>query len=291
MSCTEKAIRAHSVQNSRILSWLERDGHVIGLTPSVSLNQPPKLEFKTIGRNQATTFTGLCAAHDQSLFSAFEKSGVDLDNEEHLFLLAMRAVYRELHATMAGVVKIQGAYKERVRRGLDPGDRPSPAGMMAVERMIVSWTTFIYKSHLDEAQSKRRFGALVHDVIKLAVDKPTIAVCSLFSVDDVLLKDDILRVHLNILPLDEKTTVAVFSYRSADASLARKSLANILQASGAKQRHELSRLVLSKCENFVLAPQYFDTWSQSKREIVVDYFTRTMRKDDPAFDSDELDLL
>jgi hypothetical protein len=71
--CSERAIRAHSVQNSHVLDQLARDGHVVGLTPSVTLAEGPKIDFALVGRNQATTFTGLCSRHDDLIFAPIEK--------------------------------------------------------------------------------------------------------------------------------------------------------------------------------------------------------------------------
>src|SRR5688572_1590589 len=119
LQCSERAIRAHSVQNSGVLDQLARDGHVVRFVRSVSLDEGPKIQFGLVGRNQATTFLGLCGRHDGLIFAPIEKGELALENEEHLFLLAYRAAYRELHATMEGAAKAQDGYLERVERGLD----------------------------------------------------------------------------------------------------------------------------------------------------------------------------
>src|SRR5689334_1962604 len=84
--CTEDAIRAHSVQNSRMLEALQESGHVIAPRLDLSVTGA-RVSFERTGRNQATTFHGLCSAHDTALFSPIETQDIDLGNPQHLFLL------------------------------------------------------------------------------------------------------------------------------------------------------------------------------------------------------------
>ncbi|KKM07878.1 hypothetical protein LCGC14_1729540, partial [marine sediment metagenome] len=93
-SCSETAIRAHSIQNSGVLDLLCEDDHVIMPKGGVNINTGPFLKFEEVGRNKATTFTGLCDKHDSQLFEPIDKNRFDSKNKEHLFLLAYRSVLR-----------------------------------------------------------------------------------------------------------------------------------------------------------------------------------------------------
>src|ERR1700720_3045384 len=82
MDCDEEPIRAHSIQNSRVLNLIETEGHVI--MPRYRLvNGEPTMEFAKVGRNNASTFTGLCSKHDAELFKAIDTEPLDVDNCEH----------------------------------------------------------------------------------------------------------------------------------------------------------------------------------------------------------------
>src|SRR4029077_17430376 len=71
MDCEDEPIRAHSIQNARVLDLVQTDGHV--LMPRYKLGRGElKLEFAKVGRNDATTFTGLCAKHDSELFKEID---------------------------------------------------------------------------------------------------------------------------------------------------------------------------------------------------------------------------
>ena len=290
MKCSKGAIRAHSVQNSRFLDQLVRNGHVVNLTHSATLGKGLNVDFALIGRNKATTFTGLCSHHDNLIFTTIEKSELNFAVSEHLFMLAYRSAYRELHATMETAAKLQAAYLERVERDLDSSNEPSPNSLFAVQRMMDYYDTFNYKSLLDTAHFDRDFQFLDHKVITFDTVRATVAVCALFSVDNIQVREDVLRIHLNVLPVSQTQTVVLFSYLKSDATPACAFLGRVLGSGGLHQRYELSRLILDSCENFVLSPNYFDTWCDDKKNTIRDYFVRTIMKSDLGYESPHLYL-
>lgn len=274
MSCEKTAIRAHSIQNSNVIDLLEVNNHVVALRPDISDGQAT-VEFKLVGRNQASTFTGLCSHHDHTIFAPIDSRPLGLKNKQQLFLLAYRSITRELHATMEAAIKIQTAYQSRVQRGLDPKDEPSESGLFAVGQMILSHSTWQYRyENFDKSLLEGKFESIQHDIFELD-QRPTIAVSALFSLDEVETKDDVVRVILNVLPIDDERTVVVFSYTGDDRRLARPSLERIFAASGQYQKYELSKLIISSAENFLICPSHFDLWPNQKREKIKECFTST----------------
>jgi hypothetical protein len=76
LACDKKVIRAHSIQNARVLDLLVENGHVI--TPQQKMGKNgPDISFEKVGRNNASTFSGLCAEHDASLFQILDKEPFD----------------------------------------------------------------------------------------------------------------------------------------------------------------------------------------------------------------------
>lgn len=276
MGCTATAIRAHSLQNSRVLDLLVHHGHVTTLAKKIDKGNRPKIFFDDLGRNQATTFSGFCSEHDAEIFRPIDTKAFCLADPEHLFLVAYRAVARELHAVIEGGVKIQSGYLKRVELGLDSGDEPGHAGMLAIEHMIKAHQMYLHKQSFDDVWVSKQYDRIVHDVIKIGHEEATVAVCSLFSIDGVTRDGDWVRVALNVLPLNRKESAAVFSYLPEDAALAHASLGLILTSDGYYQKYLLSKLILNNCENFVVSPAYYANWSAEKREAVTDYFTQTL---------------
>lgn len=275
MTCKSRAIQSHSVQNSRVMDLLARDGHLKALGKRVDKETGPVIRFEDIGRNQATTFTGFCPLHDLKIFKPIDSNPFRPTDPEHLFLTAYRAVAKELHSMMEAAVKIQAGYNDRVGLGVDSGNEPSPVGMLAVEYMMKSYLTYEYKCHFDQALVSGDYDIL-YDVIYMTHDAPTLAVCSLFSIDGVSRDGDWVRTTLNVLPLNENESVAVFGYLPSDATLVRASLGLVLNSTGHQQKYLLSKQILNGCQNFVVSPAHYDRWSPEKRTAITDYFVQTL---------------
>jgi hypothetical protein len=78
MICTKEGIRAHSVQNATALGLLEEGGHVTTIKQMVKTGEP-QISFERVGRNQASTFTGLCSHHDTEIFKPIDTKPLALD--------------------------------------------------------------------------------------------------------------------------------------------------------------------------------------------------------------------
>ncbi|MBV7552251.1 SEC-C domain-containing protein [Pseudomonas sp. PDM28] len=95
--CTKKIINAHTVSKSSSLKEISVDGHVLSFYSSAMENiKAGKLSPNKIGINKASTFSGFCSHHDKTLFSPIEDNPFSV-NSEHCFLVAYRAVSREVY--------------------------------------------------------------------------------------------------------------------------------------------------------------------------------------------------
>jgi hypothetical protein len=275
--CTKPAIRAHSVQNAAVMDLLHRNGHVKSLTPNRRNADRFELIWSDIGRNLATTFEGFCSEHDAALFAPIDTRPFDPADREQLFLYAYRAVARELHQLMEASVRTQSMYQQRIEAGIDNGNEPELAGMMAVEHMMTAHSTFVYKTWLDQALLGRDFKIVTHEIVRLAPQAPAIAASVFFDLDTRRYQDDPPRIALNILPISRDETFVIFSFTDGDAEPVREYIGDILRSSGEYLKYLISRLLLLHAENFVVAPALFDTWSQSKRDAIRDFFLQTIR--------------
>lgn len=273
--CPQRAIAAHSIQKSRFIRPLAEDGHVM----SVKLNATPRdgltIDFRSTGVNQATTFTGLCSTHDDTIFSPIEKSDIDFSSPEHLFLLAYRCTLSEAHEQMESASRVQGACISRVGRGLDSPDAPSYAGAQAVSRIAVAYEAYQYKCRLDSALETRRFGCLRHQVVRVRTTSATVAGNSVYSVDDVAVGMDWMRIHLNVLPVSEDETVVVFSYLTEASKKALRHLRPVLSTKDFDARARLSQFIADGCGNLVFRPSFISGWTHARKEAFLTYFHQT----------------
>jgi len=286
--CDSQPINAHSMQNARIFDLLAEDGHVLMFeikhvagSPSVCLDR--------IGRNKASTFRGLCSKHDEEIFRPIDTSSFDFTNQEHLFLLAYRSVLRELHAVCQAAVRLQLAFQAAVDRGDVRSDIPTPQGMAAVAWIKNAYDCNLFKKKLDSSLLGGQYDVVEHKVLRFNSPFPTIAVSALFSLDDMEWPDDVARIAFNVFP-DTQGTNVVFSYLREERSYAIQFLSRILEANGEYQRYLISKTVLQNCENWVIAPAYFNSWGEKKQEVVQSYYCHTMMRNDPDYEDPHLYL-
>jgi len=258
---------------------LAENGHVIAFTLRTG-KDGPDVSFRSVGRNDASTFTGFCAQHDSHIFRLIDTAPFSAKDKEQLFLLAYRSVSHEFHAVVDGAIKIQKGYQWRVSKGLDDPDSASPAGMLATQELITSYQNYRYRTrNFDIPLSKRDFSGITHTTFEISTKTPTIAVSSMFSLN-VLKKNEPAWITciLNVFPTSEDKTVVVFSFSKDESSEARKTLRHVLAAPDAKKSYELSKLIITNCSNFVLSPKFFSSWGEDKKNAVTDAFKETMFK-------------
>jgi hypothetical protein len=287
--CDRSPVGAHSVQNAVTLELIAEGGKLVVPDFRLQAELGPQFELKTVGRHQATTFAGLCSQHDDEIFAPIEKTMLDVDNVEHRFLLAYRATFYELHATGAAAVLLQSGFEKRVELGLDKKNEFSPSAVAAVERMFVAWQTWVYKTSFDEAYRKRDFDSIHHDVIEIAVDAPTLAASGLFSLGEDRNRE-IIGVCFSILPVAPTRTVVLLSYLPKHRNRVRRELWAMRMAKGEAQKMEISRRLLNHCANFALSPNFVRSWSETKRQRVLDFYVRTIGANDSVTSHPDLNL-
>ncbi|WP_456720544.1 MULTISPECIES: hypothetical protein [unclassified Bradyrhizobium] len=267
--CEEKPIRADSIQNAKVLDLLQRDNHVIAPLLYVNPASGPRVKFKSVGRNEASTFTGLCANHDKELFRLADTEPLDTTNAKQLAQLAYRAVMRELHVCVEGAYRLDILHQQQIREGSVDKDAPSPSGFMWDR----GWRVIRYRgAHFDKPMAAGKDPPLVHRIIELREQGATLAAASLFSVE-IIGKGDIIGPALTVIPVDGEKTVAILSFPKKQKSKVEQHLSALFAASEpADKKRELSRLIIERVENFVLAPTFHAGMAEEKERQILDAY-------------------
>ncbi len=287
-TCTRRAISAHSIQNARVLDRLCTDGHLIQPRLRARFGHP-QVSFELVGRNEATTFAGVCGPHDDALFKDIEKSPTDYSTDEHLFLLAYRSVLRELHACVTSAVKLQFAFQAKVDLALIPGDSPTADGMLAVEHLANAYEFYLYKREYDDIYLEQKFSGLSHLRLFEPGRLPTVAVSSVFSLDNISIGDDVARIALNVLPLRGGVLI-VFSFLQDHEQHIQPFLSRFQTAADDELLRRVSVQVLNSCENFVVAPSFWNALEVSKRMAMQELFCRSIGRDLKGFEASNCTL-
>jgi len=84
---------------------------------------------------------------------------------------------------------------------------------------------------------------------------------------------DIIGVMLSVIPEPEKTT-AILAYATAQKEAIKKAAPDLFDDEGDLKK-ALSNTILQRVENFTLAPEFYNGWSDDKKKKVVEYFNKS----------------
>lgn len=272
--CDQLAIRAHSIPSGTVLERMAENGHVVMPQVKLSYPAPPEIEFRLTGRNKATTFSGLCSLHDNNIFRPIDDGLPELGNLSHSFLLAYRAVLREYHVCLQNAWRAQSTYRKRIDVGLSSGVEPCDFGMLATDRIGNAFECYEYKRRFDRWYLNSDWAQLEHHTIVLKDQPATVAVSSMFSLDDVDAPETP-RVTLSLYPHGDDV-IATFSAIPTDAPFVRAYLHRILNSSGHFQKYLLSKLILQSCDNFVMVPSYYDSLPPANKDSLHQFYVNTL---------------
>jgi len=156
--------------------------------------------------------------------------------------------------------------------------------MLAVEKMMAAYFVHQVADEFGKSYILQRWDRVRHHILRLDVG-PTIACNSMFSTGlESRVGEAAAFVCLNVLPY-ESGTVALFSFLSDDEGPAEAAFGHIWAASGHYQRYLLSKLILAKCENLVIAPRLFEAFSTDQVEAIRTYYQ--LSTFDDSYDPDD----
>lgn len=247
--CPRKPIRAHSIQNSGALDLIHTNNHVYIIRSKFESIDKNILDFRLIGRNEASTFLGLCEEHDGELFAPIDKHSLDSNNQQQLFLLAYRSLLKEYHATFEGFIRIHEGYQKQVTSGYVPGTN------MKKEAPYLNFMTKLYelsqyKENFDKSLINEEYTFLTHQSFLVNHKEPSVSCSQLFSADSMEFKDDVLRIILNVIPISNDQTIVIFSTTNEEAILGDFYWNRCFSNNEYFQKYEVSKMIIRNCEIF-----------------------------------------
>lgn len=269
--CSGRVIRAHSIQNNRILRRIASQGHVLSFTLVDALFSG---DLASVGRRQATTFTGFCSRHDTSLFSPIENGDYITGNVEQNLVFAYRALARELVTK-----RTQINFFTRLAQEF-PENLPLFAEMqLAAENSAEPLSGF--KQRFDESLEMGDFSCLETRVIEFDVAYP-LAVNSIFlpvkdfegntlqELDETpgRLPPRVSPLFLNIFPQGENTYVLLSNFKE-DLELFGFLDEQLMRVPSDEQKIRLSKLIATYCENLAYSPETWMAWTDDERTSFV----------------------
>lgn len=280
MDCRKKAIRAHSIQNKGVLKYLSsKNGHVVMLEGKINFVTGPTMDFQEVGRNRATTFTGLCSHHDNQLFAPIDAQKLNIHDPEHLFLLAYRSTFRGYHAKLKKAFDIQSVYMKGIAIGKFAPETQDVPFWLATTALTEAHAFFCYKSQFDICYFEKNYGRIEHEIIVIPDLRPSIAVSSVFSIGELPGAEETIfdpsLIVLNIFPCEGKIFI-IFSYPKVHEQFVKDFILFYKKLDKRSQLYQISKLILRHCENFAMKPSYFMTLSSETIEAMKKYFIENL---------------
>src|SRR3989344_2018238 len=258
-NCSKKVIKAHSIQNNRILNKLSKDGYVLHVDISdLKFTQ----DLSKIGKKIATTFEGFCDTHDK-VFTPIEAKDYDPTNVEQNFFFAYRIFCREY------IVKNQ-AYELIEETNREFGENNDLISMLEGYKHSFKDLKY-YKLVFDKALMEKDYDKIGTKVIELS-NVFSIAVCSGFGIEfdfkgnrlnELSNFDERLRyLFLTIFP-QNNSTYCLLSYLKEDEEFFALILEQLGNMGEEMKIQKLNILIVEYCENFVYSPEQ---WGKIPRE-------------------------
>lgn len=295
--CKLPSIKAHSIQEARVLQLIGVDGHIYMFQPG-----PSGTLLSRIGVHRASRFTGFCAQHDNDLFTAIDlddRTAICVDDMEQAVRLSLRAVaceyWKKLNSALLfsrALDLARGGKTDEVREWLNCDE--------AAARFLVDSASQYTKPRLDGTQAAvRRIGrlflSLLHQVrvgkyhlsqtctLSFAAE-PRIAVASHFPIEYDLggrrlalrrQGEDTPEVTLNVVPTAGETLVLFLWHRRFEPVL-RPFFNDLLTLPLDDLQVVLSQMLINHCENVAISPHTIDRWNDRQKAAALDLFQSTM---------------
>ena len=295
--CTERVIDSHTVQKSAVLELLaDSSRHVIMFEYKLFLDdppieRPPYAMPRRVGINEATIFRGLCAKHDNAVFSPIEDQPIDPDCAEHPFLAAYRSILEKAHRERVDRARM-GAVAQWIRD--DDGasaDSTVIAALAASLCVADEELSMRVKRHLDQCYLTRSFEVGMIHMSKVYPNQSFFALSAAAtpSLDFSGRQATILQpnrdpdwVSFTVLPQDESTIFLATVPEHAPLAVV-DMFSELVQATGEEFELRLSKLALANVERIVIAPDFWDALSESRKNAIVEYFNSTTEDGTSAF--------
>jgi hypothetical protein len=291
--CSGMIVKAHTVPKSSSLKAIARNGHVLGLKLSLEnvRKHEGKLKPELIGINKASTFSGFCKIHDNSIFAPIEKQEFSA-SPEHCFLLAYRALSKECYAKSAM------ANLSELRKSLDKGKAMGPqmyiqttAFLMDIGIMAAVRDNEYHKNIFDSCLENNDYSLVRALIFELDAPPPIMmsgAVSPDFNfhgdnIQDLMELDKIQDIMSLTSFFDGCKGRIIFSWLENSHQSCKALLESLLN----KPEHELTKYIVqymfSTFENIFIDPAWWDDLQKVTKDKIIDMMANNVSLDsDPT---------
>lgn len=286
-NCNEKAIGSHTVSKaSNLLKISDINNCVYSIeNPIFNINNNDLINFKKIGKNEASKYHLFCKKHDETLFEPFEKNNTLKITQKHCFLLHYRILNKALYLkqilhnayekTLEDMNKLEEIVKtENLKIFIDKLEYISKIIGIESKQLISQ------KEELDKLLMKRDYSnqsyyaIIINEIPEIQCSSTWIPMLDfnnneLFDLDNHNLH--IPSISIDILAYEDKGIILFtwnnsneYTYSESSVKFI-KSLDNIANT---EKFIAILYLIFGFNENIFISPTWFDKLDSNKQEIL-----------------------
>ncbi|WP_270738110.1 SEC-C metal-binding domain-containing protein [Streptococcus anginosus] len=258
--CDEKIIKAHSIQNNRILKKISTNGEVC---MPLSKNNLPFVTIDRYGRKVASVFTGFCKKHDKILFQPIEDREFT-KTEEQIFLYTYRTFAYEYHRKLEANNFLEIMAQKTVN------NHDNQLGFeLAIKDFLLE------KKEFDNSIQSKYFDTLINRVWEFENEIKFAGSCfyspekdfegkRIQSIENVDVP--LSHVFLTVFPQEGKT-YAIISWFKKDEILFKSYGCFLDKLNNNERKNFVSNELLRSGENIAINPESWENLSKEKKEI------------------------
>lgn len=284
--CSGPIVNAHTVPKRESLLKIARDNHVYSVVLDLEnrAKYAGRVEPELVGINKASTFSGFCSNHDNSIFAPIERQPF-IKSPEQCFLLAYRAMAMELFK------KKLALSASSVRRQADRGK--SISEQQRIQSVNALFDTGLSAGLEDMAYNKRLYDEVLlskdfKDIraYVLVFDQPPPVMCSSVYTLEHDFKGNMLQDLNNLDVIAHQITYTsffvgkkgfiVFSWLSKSDAVCRQLIDSLRGVSPGRVADVLIGFFFTFTENLHIKPDWWDALSEEKRGILMDWLAESM---------------
>lgn len=268
--CAGKVIKAHSIQNNKILSSIAENGHVMMFRPEIN-KRGLEANMNSVGRTVATTFTGFCSHHDKITFAPIEDR-LYVGSSEQNFLFAYRALAFDRHKKLEQINVVRDCIKDQPQMLTESSFVKFYRGNQLAERDFQEYTR-----KFDEALITSKYDIL--ETVKIRLNGfARIAISSAFYLQYDILGNPLNNVNsldseklkmimVNAFPQEDNTFI-ILSWLKEDVDFFAQFKKQFLNLDDNSVINVLNNLIPYYSENFAIGPKLWESFDElSKQEI------------------------
>jgi hypothetical protein len=274
-TCSDRIIRAHTVQRNGGLSHIAEDGHVLSVRAGSQemFKNHGVITPTSVGIRSATTFNGFCQTHDAAMFRPFEVEHRVL-TRENCFLLSFRALAYELYTKRISFKSLSA------QKNLDRGE--SFEKQVAIQQYLHAYSHGLerglrdltaWKEEYDRTYVTGDYSRYSFYAVAFSETIPIVA-CGAFHPEidfderelQIISRGDAAFDHLtfSLFPL-EGLSVAVFGWTATGSDAARQFIESFKRIENCQKANAAVHLAFEQLENTCLRPSWWGSLSGEQR--------------------------